>query len=368
MKTIAVLRSNVRDASALKVLHALINKYRVDYYSWDREGQYEPVLKHENLRYNNFKVRSGFYSVATLIKVALYNIWLFLILIFAKIDYIHAIDLDTGLVGLTIAKLRKKPFIYHCLDPYHAALPSGWPKMFEDLAKWLENTVISNADVFIITDMLRMPQHEGARPKRILEYANVPLLDLFTEPYKSDKRIFTVGYIGSLVEGRNLLTTVEAVGEQADESIRLVIGGFGPLARDVERLSEKYNNVNYTGYMSYSDVLKTESLFDAFVYINDDRSKSQKWVSPNKLFESMAFGKPIIVGEGTLTAERVSAIGNGVIVKYGSKEELKRAILNLKNNPELIMKMGEVGRNEYIRNFRPEIMEKRLLDVYNDLI
>lgn len=368
MKTIAVLRSNVRDASVLKVLHALIKKNRVVYYSWDREGRYVPVFKHENIRYNNFKVRTGFYSTATLLKVALFNFWLFLRLIFAKIDCIHAIDLDTGLVGLTIAKLRKKPFIYHCLDPYHAALPSGWPKLFGNLAKRLENAVISRADIFIITDLLRMPQHEGARPKRILEYANVPLLDLFTEPYKSEQRVFTVGYIGSLVEGRNLFTTVEAVGELADESIKLVIGGFGPLARDIERFSEKYSNVTYTGYMSYSDVLKTEILFDAFVYINDAGSNSQKWVSPNKLFESMAFGKPIIVGEGTLAAERVSAIGNGVIVKYGSKEALKRAIMTFKNNPELIVKMGEVGRNEYLRNFRPEIIEQRLLGVYKDLI
>jgi hypothetical protein len=78
------------------------------------------------------------------------------------VDFIHAIDLDTGFVGLITAKLLGKPFVYQCLDPYYTVLPRKWPKFLAGIAKSLENFVITHADLFIITDLLRLPQHEGA--------------------------------------------------------------------------------------------------------------------------------------------------------------------------------------------------------------
>lgn len=367
MKTVAVLRGNSRDASIVKVLKTLSNTYMVDCYTWDRQGDYRAVFEHENLNYKRCMVRAGFYSAGTLFKMLLFEVWLFLKLIVARLDYIHAVDLDTGIIGLCVARLRRKPFVYHCLDPYDSILPAKWPKVLGRIARRIENMVISRADVFIITDMLRMPQHEGATPRHVVEIANVPSLNLKDISEKQDAGEFVVGYIGALAEGRNLITIVEAVGELADKGVIMVIGGFGPVKHEVKTYAERYGNVNYLGFVPYTKVMDIERTFDLFVYMSDVENECQRWVSPNKLFESMALGKPIIVSEGTLVADRVSAIGNGIAIKYSSKEELQKAILRFKNTPQLIKEMGEKGKSEFEKNWRPEIMEKRLLEAYMKL-
>jgi glycosyltransferase involved in cell wall biosynthesis len=313
-------------------------------------------------------IRAGFYDLATLFKLVCFQCWLFLKLMTIRCDVIHAIDLDTGLPGWLAAKFRRKKLVYQCLDPYYAALPRNWPRFLAGLARWLENRLISSADLFIITDLLRIEQHKGANPRQVVEIANVPLIPQNLKPSPASD-FFTVGYLGSLIEGRNLLTVIEACGELEKDGIRLIIGSFGPLEGEVEAYTKKWPNVSFRKWIpSYEKMLEEESTFDLFFHITDPANESQKWVSPNKLFEAMAYGKPIIVGKETLAARRVEAFDNGVAVTYGSKKELQHAILLFKNNPDLALEKGEKGRAEFQRNWRPEIMEKRLLDAYGHMM
>jgi len=247
-------------------------------------------------------------------------------------------------------------------------LPEGWPRFLARLARKLENWLISQADLFIITDLLRMPQHEGATPKDLLEIANVPDIPEPLPPVSPPGSQFTVGYLGSLIEGRNLQTLVEACGALAGKGVHLVIGSFGPLESQIETLCQKYDNVTFKHWLPYEMMLLEEKAFDLFIHITDPASESQKWVSPNKLFEAMAFGKPILVGKHTLAAQRVEVFQNGIAVDYGSHTALTEAILHLKNNPNLAMDMGENGQREFQRAWRMDMMEKRLLEHYERLL
>lgn len=366
LKKIALLRSNPKDAALGRVVSTLSRKYFVECYIWDRQRDYQAAVTNANVCYIKCGIRAGFFDLSTFLKLFLFEIWLFAKLLFAGVDCIHAIDLDTGFAGLCVAKLRGKQFVYQCLDPYYASLPKSWPKILAEIAGRLENFVISHADLFIITDLLRMPQHEGSRPKKVLEIANVPPVGLFRLREKETDK-FVVGYIGSLAEGRNLDTIIDAAGELKDEGVKLIVGGFGPLAEVIREHAERCDNVVYVPWIPYEKVLELERGFDLFVCVMDSNSESYKWVSPNKLFESMAFGSPIIVGEGTLAANRVDAVGNGVAVPYGSKVDLKKAILMFKEDPSVAREMGARGKAEFERNWRPEIMAGRLLDAYRDI-
>lgn len=367
MKKVAVLRSNPKDATFIKILMPLSVRYTVDCYLWDRQRDYVPGYRNENMRYYRFMVRAGYYNVSTLFKLLLFEIWLFSRLLFANVDCIHAIDLDTGLAGLLAARVKRRPFVYQCIDPYYACLPPGWPKFLGRWAKRLENYLISAADLFLITDLLRMPQHSGANPRRVLEYPNFPPLDI-PEAGKEPGGELVVGYIGSLIEGRNLLPLMETVGGLEAEGVRLTIGGFGPLEKEIAARAKEYGNVSYIGWVPYAGVLKVENSFDIFIHTTDPENESQRWVSPAKLFESMALGKPIIVSSGTLAAQRVSMIGNGVTIEYGSKSALRDSILLLKNDPELARQLGRRGKEEFHRAWTYEIMEKRLMNAYQEVV
>jgi len=365
MKKVVVMRSNPKDSALGKILILLSKNYKVDCYIWDRQKDFSPLIENANITYEKCKIRSGYYNVWTFIKVLFFDIWLFIKLIFCRFDYIHSIDLDTGVVGLMLAKLKNKPFIYQCLDPYYANLPSNWPGLLGKLAMRLENYVITKSDLFIITDYFRMPQHVGANPKAAVEFPNVPI-DIPMIPTFEDSD-FIVGYIGSLVEGRNLLTIINAVGELENEGIRLIIGGFGPLEETIKYQSMKYKNISFIGWVPYKEVLTLESSFHVMIHTTDSGNPGQKWVSPNKLFESMALGKPIIVSEGTLSAKRVDMSKCGLIVQYGSEMDLKNAILRLKNDKNLLKELGNRGKEEYSRCWNWRVIEKNLLEAYSGI-
>ena len=57
----------------------------------------------------------------------------------------------------------------------------------------------------------------------------------------------------------------------------------------------------------------------------------------------------------------------GLTVDYGSKKQMQEAILRIRENPELGREMGERGRSEFQENWRPEIVEERLLEAYDQV-
>jgi glycosyltransferase involved in cell wall biosynthesis len=167
------------------------------------------------------------------------------------------------------------------------------------------------------------------------------------------------------VEGRNLLTIIKTVGELENEGIRLIIGGFGPLEETIKKKSLKYKNISFIGWIPYNKVLNLENSLHVMIHTTDPENQGQKWVSPNKLFESMALGKPIIVSEGTLSAKRVDMLKCGLIVQYGSQMDLRGAILQLKNNKNLAKELGSRGKEEFSRNWNWGVTEKKLLEAYS---
>jgi glycosyltransferase involved in cell wall biosynthesis len=366
MKTVALLRGYPKDATYLRVVKALAGEYRVICFLWDRQGDFQPPFVHPNVTYRLCKTHAGYHDLMTFLKIPLFNLWLLWQLLSARLDRIHAIDLDTGIAGFVVSRLKGRKFVYQCIDAYYAVMPKGWPRFLAWFARRIENYVISHSDLFIITDMLRMPQHEGARPKQLIEFANVMPLQL---PHGAGECLgnFVVGYIGSLNEGRNLFTLIQAVSELKEEGVTLVIGGFGKLENEIREQAERFENVTFIPWVPYERLLELESGFDVLAIVYDKDDAAHRWASPNKFFEGMALGKPVIVGEGTIAEQRMMAADNGVAVPYGCKEELKQAILLFKKDPQLVRDMGAKGKTEFERNWRPELMEKRLLEAYAHL-
>ncbi|MEM4213733.1 MAG: glycosyltransferase family 4 protein [Candidatus Methanomethylicaceae archaeon] len=65
----------------------------------------------------------------------------------------------------------------------------------------------------------------------------------------------------------------------------------------------------------------------------------------SKLYEYQAAGKPIICCAAGQPAEYIKDTGSGIVVKPGDSEGLAKAVLFLKQNPELARRMGLSGRH-----------------------
>jgi glycosyltransferase involved in cell wall biosynthesis len=58
----------------------------------------------------------------------------------------------------------------------------------------------------------------------------------------------------------------------------------------------------------------------------------------------------------------------GIIVEYDNKEQIKKAIVSLKENPELGKRLGDSGRKAFLQKYNWTNMEERLYKIYEELM
>ena len=97
--------------------------------------------------------------------------------------------------------------------------------------------------------------------------------------------------------------------------------------------------------------------------IYDPRVTNHRYASPNKLYEAMMLGKPIIVCENTGIDELIKKKKIGEVIEFseeGFADGINRIIERKEEWPKIEKEMKRLFENEYSW----EIMEERLIDLY----
>jgi glycosyltransferase involved in cell wall biosynthesis len=89
---------------------------------------------------------------------------------------------------------------------------------------------------------------------------------------------------------------------------------------------------------------------------------------PNKMFEYMAAGLPVIASNFPLWKRIVEGSGCGICVDPLKPEEIARAITYLVNHHDLRKEMGENGRKAVLEKFNWEKESKKLIEIYEALV
>jgi glycosyltransferase involved in cell wall biosynthesis len=109
---------------------------------------------------------------------------------------------------------------------------------------------------------------------------------------------FTVGFIGTLGSAAGMEALIAAARILASEDIEFVIVGRGSEEDRLKALAAGLPNVSFVGPVPKPDVPATLRQFDV-CYIGYHESPLWRFgISPNKLFDYMAAGRPIILAVG----------------------------------------------------------------------
>src|SRR5207302_846041 len=122
------------------------------------------------------------------------------------------------------------------------------------------------------------------------------------------------------------------------------------------------------GTSSYDEVLDQTAGCQVVAALYDPAVPNNRFAAPNKLFEAMMFEKPVLVSEGTLAAEIVREVGCGMVVPYGDREALKRALEKLMLSSEEASAMGALGRAAFEQRYNWKAMEPILLRLYREVL
>lgn len=105
---------------------------------------------------------------------------------------------------------------------------------------------------------------------------------------------FTVGFVGTLGTANVLETLIDAARLLSPEEAQVVVVGHGPEREQLQARAADVPNVTFTGPIPKGEVGAAVELFDA-CYVGYRRSSLYRFgVSPNKLYEYMAVGRPVL--------------------------------------------------------------------------
>ena len=377
MKRVILLRSNPvnPDPPVEKAALALLRAgYTVTIIGWDRDADY--ALKKDLIQISDYKAEVVRFGIKAQfsggIKKNLFPLCHFLkrlrswlVKNKATYDIIHAFDFDTGFIASRYARKFKKKLVYHILD-YYVDSHGLRNTVLENPILRLENSVINYADATIICTEKRKEQIAGSAPKHLAVIHNTPSAAQIRHcdnKTKQNDRIKIV-YVGILEPSRLLVEIADAVSQNS--SIELHVGGFGVLKDFFIEKSNTCENIYYYGRLTYDHTLSLENECDIMLAIYDPAIENHRFAAPNKFYEGLMLGKPVIMVRGTGMSEVVEDNSIGELIEY-SKEGFIDGVNRLierKDEWHLIgNKMKEIYQNQYCW----DEMERRLWGLYDTL-
>lgn len=372
MKKIVMVRSNPVDPDSRveKEANSLIKAgYHVQLVVWDRQKNY-CVRKDDKALGNGCIPRVRFGAKAaygagmkSLISFLRFQISLFIWLIIHSRDYdvCHFCDFDTAFTGSLVCKLTKKKFVFDIFDYLSTDAKSRGQLMI----KKLEDGVINHAAATIICTEDRKRQIKDAHPQKLVIIHNTPVdtgkkpIDENDKPHK-----IKVAYVGILQDHRLLIEIGEYFTE--NQNIELHIGGFGKFESYFEKLSKENDNIFYYGRLEYEKTIQLEQRCDIMLAIYDPEIGNHKFAAPNKFYESLMLGKPVIMVKNTGMSQIVEENDIGVLIEY-SEQGFIEGIRTLVSRQNEWPYMKQRMRKLYNENFNWETMEERLVELYNSL-
>ena len=177
---------------------------------------------------------------------------------------------------------------------------------------------------------------------------------------QTEQQVVNVGYVGHLYPGKCMETLIPLA--ERCQNIRFhIVGGTDEWLRHWKARVEEYSlrNIVFYGYVENCNVGRYYSAFDVVILpfsrsVQIGKSKRKdigRWISPLKLFEAMAYGKPIIVTRLATIEEVMSDGEDCVMVEPDNIEDWVEKLNALCGNPKLWGKIGTAAQEKLKREY-----------------
>lgn len=332
--------------------------YRCTALGWARERAEKEAPKPAGLDVRRFyfpgRFGAGVGNVAGLLA---FNAWLLYMHLKGRPQVIHAVDLDTVLPALAARLLLKNRVVYDVADWYADSRKVG---PFRALVHRVEQWVCRRADLVVLAHEERLRQ-VGPGVRRWAVMYNTPE-DLGPPEWdRTEPGEAYFAYVGVLQPDRGIPQIVAAA---STAKARVVIAGFGPLTEFCRRRAEVAAAVDFRGQVSHREALTLQRHALAVLALYDPGVRNNRLAAPNKLFEAMMLGRPVITSSGTLAGEIVEREGIGLTVPYGDVQRLAEAMAFLASHPAARRRMGLRARALYEKRYSFAEQCRRLREVY----
>ncbi|MCK5285785.1 MAG: glycosyltransferase [Candidatus Pacebacteria bacterium] len=125
--------------------------------------------------------------------------------------------------------------------------------------------------------------------------------------------------------------------------------------------NEVFSNINFIEDRSYKDLLGLLKQSSVCLGIFGDTDKTQR-VIPNKVFDCVALKKPVITAD-TLAIKELFDEDDLYLIPPVNSKRLAKAILELRNDYDLMEKIAQNGYNRFNQNTKIQSLGERLKEI-----
>ena len=303
-----------------------------------------------------------------------FNIRLFFYLLFHHYEIHVANDLDTLLPNYLVSRIKHKKLIYDSHE-YFTEVPELTGRPF---VRWIwtliERTVFPRLEHVITVSDSIADKYEKYYKIRPVVVRNCALNSESIVPY--DRKEFGIEKEDLILIFQGAGINIDRGGEELIEAVRqtdrvtLFIVGSGDVLEKLksgENYPYKGQRVRFINKVPWEELMRFTKMADAGISLDKDTCLNYRFSLPNKLFDYISAGLPVITGNLPEIRKIVEAYDCGLIIPQITPAEISRAIIELRDNRELRNRLKQNSANASITlNWENE--KKKVLVLYRSVI
>lgn len=282
-------------------------------------------------------------------------------------DVYHLHDPELLRIALKLKRKGKKVIYDAHEDLPRQILGKDYLKFKKTISRVVEryeNRVVRKLDAVITATPFIRDRFKQIHPITI-DINNYPMLkEVSTEKVTAEKEN-KVCFIGGISRIRGIGEVVEAL---SDVDVTCAIAGNFPedFKKDLES-KEGWKKVEELGFINREESLqlKAKSIAGIVTFLPYPNHINAQ---PNKIFEYMASGLPVIGSHFDLWKAIIEDNKCGICVDPENPESIAEAIRTIQENPKAAVEMGERGRKQVLEVYNWSVEEAKLITLYEEVI
>lgn len=279
--------------------------------------------------------------------------------IFKKIDFIYTRQIEAA----TMASITHIKFILEM----HSDL-------IDRLDKFLFKKILNSKyflKLILISNNLKVRFDKyGFDDKKVKVLPDAVDIDIFSNKKVISNKRIRIGYGGHLFKGRGI-EIIEALASSMPDLDFYLWGGTEDLINYWKNRTKNIKNIYFKGFVK-SNIL-AEGLADCNILVMPyqkevavfgNKGNTAQWMSPMKMFEYMATGRPIVASDLSALREILKNDYNAILVSCDGIKEWESAIKRLASNPEFAKIVGDNARKDVLKKYT---WDKRVREILEGL-
>lgn len=305
-----------------------------------------------------------------------------------KIDAFHIHDIQVARSVFWVTKRLDIPIVLDLHEnrpeimKYYSHVNTLIGKILISPKKWkkFEYKYIERADKLIVVTEAAKQYYSHSVPideKKIHVVPNTVRKGFYLNPLIKNeivdlyKNNYSILYLGDTGLRRGLETAISSLPDLINKipHIKLVIVGQSKTDYLLKNKVKELGVEEYVDFVGWKDF----SLFPSYIISSDvgicpiHRNLHHDTTYANKIFQHLAFGKPIVVSNSTAQAELVRKFECGLVFQDRDVQSFTNAIISLFHDRELYHRLSLNGKEAIENSLHWEILSKELIKLYNEI-